>query len=109
MTLPADTNLNPLPPGRQENDAAERLAKFAADFPAWQYTEEINDLVRTLLEEREELRWNVLAFCAPWAAKCAQDHGLPEGHLFAQHFDILERAGARMVDFTRHPEGASDA
>lgn len=72
-------------------------------------------MVRALLashrrqrEEIEDLRLSVQAFCGPWAVQYARDHGLPEGHLFPCHYDILERAGARMVDFTRHAEGASD-
>jgi len=47
------------------------------------------------------LEQDVIAFCAPWAVRYARDHGLPDGHLHPTHYDILERAGARMDDFTR--------
>jgi hypothetical protein len=42
-----------------------------------------------------------VSFCGPWAVRYAREHGLPEGHLHPTHYDILEAAGARMVDFTR--------
>lgn len=51
--------------------------------------------------ELDEAKQNVCAFCAPWAVTYARDRGYPEGHLHPAHYDILERAGARMDDFTR--------
>ena len=54
-----------------------------------------------LRAENEELRSCVIAFCAPHAATYARDHGLPDRHLFAEHYDILAKAGARMDDFVR--------
>lgn len=54
-------------------------------------------------EEIEDLRASVVAFGGPWAVMHARTHGLPDGHLFGMHYDILERAGARMDDFTRSP------
>jgi hypothetical protein len=51
--------------------------------------------------EIEELRRNVIAFCAPAAVCYARDRGLPDGHLYAVHYDILTRCDARMDDFTR--------
>lgn len=62
--------------------------------------------VERLRAENADLKTSVTAFCAPWAAQIAKDHGLPDGHLFAGHYDILKNAGARMVDFTRYdPDG----
>lgn len=56
---------------------------------------------KALREEIERLKGDVCAFAAPWAVEHARNFGLPEGHLFPNHYDILERAGARMVSFTR--------
>lgn len=61
------------------------------------------DRIAALERENADLRKIVIAFCAPWAAVYAADRGLPSGHLVAEHYDILERAGARMDDFTRVP------
>jgi len=56
-------------------------------------------------EEIKELRRDVIAFCAPWAAIYAHDHGLPDGHLHPVHYDILARCGARMDAFSRAETG----
>lgn len=58
-------------------------------------------LIAALRAEIDDLRRSVVAFGAPAMVQWARDAGLPPGHLFAEHYDILERAGARMVDFTR--------
>lgn len=52
-------------------------------------------------DEIERLRQDVIAFGASWAGMWARSYGLEDGHLHPRHFDILERAGARMDDFTR--------
>lgn len=57
--------------------------------------------------ELDDLRTSVVAFGAPWAATYARDHGLPDGHLHAVHYDALKLAGARMDDFTRHVAAAT--
>lgn len=44
---------------------------------------------------------SVIAFCAPVAVQYARGMGLPDGHLHPTHYDILEKAGARMDSFTR--------
>lgn len=62
-------------------DAVERMKQLEADL--------------------DEARQNVCAFAAPWAAQYARDHGYPDGHLHHVHFDILEKAGARMASFVR--------
>ncbi|MFC3628264.1 hypothetical protein ACFOM8_02260 [Paracoccus angustae] len=51
--------------------------------------------------EIADLKTSVIAFGALWAAQYAKDRGLPDGHLIAGHYDILEKAGARMDSFTR--------
>jgi hypothetical protein len=55
-----------------------------------------------LVEEIEDLRTSVLAFCAPYAEKYARDFGFPAGHIHATHYDILKNAGGRMTHFIRH-------
>ena len=52
-------------------------------------------------DEIDELCTNVIAFGGPAMVAYARDWGLPPGHLHPKHYDILKRAGARMVDFTR--------
>jgi len=60
--------------------------------------------LRRAAEENAELKQDVIAFCAPWAVTYARDMGYPEGHLHPTHYDILERCGARLVDFRRAAE-----
>ncbi|MES2173831.1 MAG: hypothetical protein V4523_07775 [Pseudomonadota bacterium] len=52
--------------------------------------------------EIADLKSSVVAFGAPWAVQYAKDFGLPANHIHATHYDILAKAGARMVDFIRH-------
>ena len=52
-------------------------------------------------KEIERLREIVVSFCAPWAVTYAKDAGLPNGHIYPTHYDILKECGARMVSFTR--------
>jgi hypothetical protein len=59
------------------------------------------DELERLRAENEDLRTSVIAFCGPHAATYARDHELPAGHLFAAHYDLLAKAGARMDDFVR--------
>ena len=63
--------------------------------------EAIWDLIKPDESELDELRSCVVAFGAPSMVQWARDSGLPEGHLHPEHYDLLERCGARMVDFTR--------
>lgn len=51
--------------------------------------------------ENADLKSSVIAFCAPWAGTYAHSLGLPDGQLHPAHYDILEKCGARLVDFTR--------
>jgi hypothetical protein len=57
--------------------------------------------VAALEAQVADLKQSVIAFCAPWAAEYAQNFGLPSGSLHPTHYDILERCGARMDNFTR--------
>lgn len=58
--------------------------------------------IDTVLAELKDAQTSICAFAGPWAATYARDMGLPDGALHFTHYDILEKAGARMVDFTRH-------
>jgi hypothetical protein len=57
--------------------------------------------IERLRAEVQDLRISVITFGAPYAASYAEERGLPRGHLWPEHYDILARAGARMDDFTR--------
>ena len=82
----------------QLQEAVERLQRYAhARTDAAHSTD-----ILVVLSALQEAQADVLAFCAPWAVRYANESGLPPGHLFPSHYDILERNGARMVDFTRH-------
>jgi hypothetical protein len=59
------------------------------------------------VEEVADLRQSVIAFAGPWAEQWAREHELPKGHLHPEHYDLLERCGARMADFTRHDAALS--
>jgi len=60
------------------------------------------DEIDRMRAEIEDLRCSVIAFGGPAMNEWARLHELPKGHLFASHYDILARAGARMDSFTRH-------
>jgi len=62
-----------------------------------------------LREEIADLKSSVIAFGAPWAGQYARDFGFPPNHLHATHYDILEKAGARMDSFVRHDPQALEA
>ena len=85
---------------RSAHDTAWRTRALAAEAE-----------VERLRVENDDLKSSVTAFCGPWAVKYARDSGLPDGHLMPTHYDILERAGARMDYFTRASlaEGGPDA
>jgi hypothetical protein len=57
--------------------------------------------VRELQAENADLKTSVIAFAGPAAVRYAADFAMPEGHLAAHHYDLLEKCGARMTDFTR--------
>lgn len=58
-------------------------------------------VILRLLEEVKDLQVSVIAFGSCHAVNWAKGYGLPDGHLMAGHYDILERAGASMDYFTR--------
>lgn len=78
------------------------LRRVASD-PAVSYA---SDLLLNAASEIEDLRASVIAFGGPWAAQYAESHRLPTDTLHAVHYDILARAGARMVDFKRTDDEA---
>ena len=90
-------------------DAYEAMAQRTDDFHGLHVGTEreavlrISDM-RQVLAENADLKSSVVAFCGPWAVHYAKERGLPPGHLIATHYDILERAGARMIDFVRAPD-----
>lgn len=59
------------------------------------------DRIEALERERDELRMDVIAFAGPWAAEYGKMNGLGKDTLHPQHYDLLEKCGARMVEFTR--------
>jgi len=68
-----------------------------ADF----YTAANPKTVLELLDEIADLRISVVAFLGPHAAWWAEANGKPN-YLHPQHYDLLEKCGARMVDFKRY-------
>ena len=79
-------------------DIVERLQAYSSEGTIY---DEAADTIARLREENERLKAEVVTFCGMWAEQYARQLGLPEGHLHPAHYDILERAGARMDDFTR--------
>lgn len=61
----------------------------------------LRDRARVLTDENVDLKCSVIAFGSVWAAKYASDWDMLPTHIDATHYDILERAGARMDDFVR--------
>jgi hypothetical protein len=55
--------------------------------------------IAALRDENADLKISVVAFLAPWAVRYAKDFELDGLH--PTHYDILEKFGARMVDFKR--------
>jgi hypothetical protein len=55
--------------------------------------------------EMEVARWKMetMPFLAIYAVEYGEKH-IGKGSLFADHYDLLEEAGARMVDFHRGPK-----
>ena len=87
-------------------DIVTRLRAGTTDGTSltWAVTDihqEAADQIERLRAENEDLKTSVIAFCGPWAARYASEWGLPEGTLHPTHYDILEKCGARMVDFVR--------
>jgi len=66
------------------------------------------DTLRALAAERDAMRAEladanvtIVAFVSVHAVQAAKDLGLPDGHIAPHHYDILQKAGARMDSFTR--------
>lgn len=60
--------------------------------------------IAELEDELAEARLSVIAFAGPAAQSYARERGYPPGMLHPIHYDILAKAGARMVDLRRAPE-----
>ena len=67
----------------------------------WNARNAILTEIRELRAENARLKSEVVSFCGPWAAQYAREIGLEPGHIHPTHYDILEKAGARMANFTR--------
>jgi len=87
--------------GRLRAKAYRLRIRPAPNPEAVQLLTEAASEIERLRGALEKAHQNVVAFCAPWAVRYAQDHGFPRDHLHPAHYDILEKAGARMDDFTR--------
>jgi hypothetical protein len=63
------------------------------------------ELIKPPEDERDaeirDLKMSVVAFAAPSMVQWARDMDLPDNHLHPEHYDLLKRCGARMVDFKR--------
>ena len=57
--------------------------------------------VERLTAENADLKTSVIAFAGPAAGRYAADAGFAKGELHPTHYDLLEKCGARLVDFTR--------
>jgi hypothetical protein len=57
-----------------------------------------NDRLRGELADANH---TIVAYVAAQAVRHAEHCGLPNGHLVPHHYDILQKAGARMDSFTR--------
>lgn len=87
---------------RRSADDAERGAVWSEPL-LWR---EAADLIEAQEKEIERLTADVIAFGALWATQHARSLGLPEGHLHPKHYDLLQKAGARMKSFVRADEAA---
>lgn len=94
--------------GRLEEQAGVTFGTYAGEPDKPLALAAVSDLteaaacIRELVEELAGARRSVCAFGAPWAVEYARNMGFPDGALHATHYDILEKSGARMVEFTRH-------
>ena len=65
--------------------------------------------IERLRAEIADLKISIIAFGCPPMMEWAKMHALPKNALYADHYDILQRAGARMDDFTRWDEAPKAA
>ena len=64
--------------------------------------------IEALEQQLAGLKEEALPFVAIWAAEYARDHQLPDGALHAEHYDLLAKLGARLVDWKRHERKPHD-
>ncbi len=82
-------------------NADENAALICAAINALEELVAMGRRVAELERENADLKTSVIAFAGPAAVRYAADFEMPEGHLAAHHYDLLEKCGARMTDFTR--------
>lgn len=57
--------------------------------------------IEALEAEVADLKVWVIAGLGPHAVQYAKEHGFAPGELYPNHYDVLARCGARMVEFKR--------
>ena len=89
-------------------EAVERHLDVSHNHEAGLIPVATRNMLRALAAERDALRaeladanHTIVAYVAIRAVHHAEDLGLPKGHLAPHHYDILQKAGARMDSFTR--------
>ena len=80
-------------------DASRRFAIIHGKLQRKEATEAAEAQLSAFKAENADLKTSVIAFLAPWAVEYQADFGLDGLH--PTHYDILEKCGARMVDFDR--------
>lgn len=95
--IPVTDGLGQVPGSAEPDNPGEYVHRF--ETPPIQREAAVE--IERLRAEVADLRVSVVAFCSIHAVEHAKAHGLPKNHIFARHWDILERAGARMDDFKR--------
>lgn len=85
----------------------DQLAKADLRRAVYARADDLKAAWHNLQAENADLKEAVIAFAVPWAVQWGKEHGLPAGHLHADHYDLLERCGARMVSFTRSEWGGT--
>lgn len=86
------TNPRLVPSGAEMLEKAERFANALSSA---------EKRIEELEAENADLKISVLAFAGPAVVHYAELHGLPDGELYPQHYDLLEKCGGRMTDFRR--------
>ena len=83
-------------------DMEGTIAALRADALDWRgQVGEMSDQVKALRAELVDANHTIVAYVAINAVEHAEGLGLPKGHLAPHHYDILQKAGARMDSFTR--------
>ena len=97
----------PLPTELQEIDICNRRMILDEQAVKADYRDALA-AIRELREAINQLHGDVCAFATPWACFYARSHHLPPRHLHWVHYDVLAKCGARMDEFIRFVELASN-